>query len=207
VVTSRADRAVSSIRDHGRMIKVQTTVVAVIGPPGQDPLAGVEAANVRVVRTGPDRSPLDRAVVLWEEARRTTSTWLLHDADPLAAVAEAWVRRFDGPGVTGELEVAVAEVLARWRGRSLDLPDHYLVVDAEGLGPTWRHWYLGVLGAVAPTRVLPAHPAVPLLDHLADLRPGPWWPDLDEVIAGIDRVLPEQSGTLATAGPARLVEL
>jgi hypothetical protein len=146
-------------------------------------------------------------VSLWEEARRTTSAWLLHDADPIAGVAAAWVRRFDGPAVGGELEVAVADVLARWRGRSLDLPDFYLVVDAEGLGPTWRHWFLGVLGAHAPARVLPVQPGTPLLDHLAELRPGPWWPDLDAVLAGIDRVLPEQAGALATAGPAKLVEL
>jgi hypothetical protein len=189
------------------VIKVPTTVVAVVAPPGQDPLGPIQAANVRVVRPDAAVPAVDRAVTLWEEARRTTSAWLLHDADPLAAVAAAWVRRFDGPGVAGDLEIAVADVLARWRGRSLDLPDHYLVVDAEGLGPTWRHWYLGVLGAAAPARVLPVHPGIPLLDHLADLRPGPWWPDLDDVLAGIEGVLPEQAGTLTTAGPARLVEL
>ena len=51
------------------------------------------------------------------------------------------------------------------------------------------------------------HPETPVVDHLADLRPGSWWPDLDRILVDLDRVLPEQAGQVATtAGPAELVE-
>jgi hypothetical protein len=125
----------------------------------------------------------------------------------LESVAEAWSRRFEGHGVAGDLEVAVAATLARWRARSLDLPDYYLVVDAEELRPTLRHWFLGVLGSAAPTRVVTGRSSVPVLDHLTQLRPGPWWPELDRILADLDRVIPEQAGPLAVvAPPAELVE-
>ena len=78
--------------------------------------------------------------------------YLVHDADPLAAVADAWVRYYDEQGPIGELEVAVAETLARWRVGSIELPDYYLVLDAESWGATRRHWYLGVLHGAAPAR-------------------------------------------------------
>jgi hypothetical protein len=39
---------------------------------------------------------------------------------------------------------------------------------------------------------------------LRRLRPGRWWPDLDELLADVDRVVPDQVGTAkpdATAPP------
>lgn len=189
------------------MLAVNTTVVAVVGPdPDDAPLADVRAANVRVVRGDADAPALEKASRVWEQARRTTAPYLLHDADPLAWVADAWVRRFEGQGAVGELEVAVAETLARWKGRSLDLPDYYLVVDVERLGATLRHWFLGVLGSAAPTRVVVARQAMPVVDHLVELRPGRWWPRLDQILAGLDRVVPDQAGKLTdSADRASLV--
>lgn len=181
------------------LLAVNTTVVVVVAPIDVTPLDDVHAANVRVLRTGADAEPLDRAQAAVEQARRTTTPYLMHDADPLAWVAEAWARRFEGQGAVGDLEVAVAETLARWRGRSLELPDYYLVVDPEGLRPTLRHWFLGLLASAAPARVLTTRPSIPVADNLSDLRTGPWWPDLDRLLANLDRVLPEQAGQLATA--------
>jgi hypothetical protein len=112
----------------------------------------------------------------------------------LAWVAEAWARRFDAQDTAGDLEVAVAETVARWRGRSLDLPDYYLVVDPESLRPTLRHWYLGVIGSAAPARVVTGRPGTPVIDQLPGLRPGPWWPELDRILADIERVVPDQAG-------------
>ncbi|MGD9796598.1 MAG: hypothetical protein AB7H43_03765 [Acidimicrobiia bacterium] len=183
------------------MLSLNTTVVAVIAPGEAAPLDGLRAGNVRVVRADPDAPPLDRALAAWREASGTSAPYVVHDADPLAWVAEAWIRRFDGAGAAGELEVAVSETLARWRARSLDLPDYYLLVDPEGLGVTRRHWYLGVLGAAAAARVVPARPAVGLLDQLGALPPGPWWPDLDRLVADLDRVVPDQVGRLGPPGP------
>lgn len=177
------------------MLTVHTTVIAVVASgDGDAPLRDVRAANVRVMRVEGDAPPLEKASQVWELARRTTAPYLVHDADPLAWVADAWVRRFEGEGAVGELEVAVSETLARWRARSLDLPDYYLIVDAEGLGATLRHWYLGVLGSAAPTRVVFGRRARPVLDHLADLRPGRWWPDLDRILDDVDRFVPDQAG-------------
>ena len=180
---------------------MNTTVVAFVAPGAEEtPLKGVKAANVRVLRAEADAPALDEATRVWEQARRTSAPYLLHDADPLAWVADAWVRRFDGQGAVGELEVAVAETLGRWRARSLDLPDYYLIVDPERLGATRRHWFLGVLGAQAPTRVVVSRSSTPLVDHLADLRPGRWWPDLDRILADVDRVVPDQVGMPSDTG-------
>lgn len=190
------------------MLRVNTTVVTVVAPIGDpSPLEQVRAANVRVVRPDADAAALDRAVMAWDLARRTNTPYLLHDADPLAWVADAWARRFQEEGTAGDLEVALAETLARWRARSLDLPDFYLLTDPERLSPVMRHWFLGLLGSAAPSRVATGRVGAPAVEQLADLHAGPWWPDLDRVLAGIDRVLPEQLGGSGTpSGEAELVE-
>ena len=189
------------------MLRVNTTVVAVVAPTSGDvsPLDHVRAANVRVLRPDADVAALDRAVVAWEQARRTSAPYLLHDADPLAWVADAWARRFQEQGIAGDLEVAVTETLARWRARSLDLPDYYLLTDPEGLSPILRHWFLGLLASAAPSRVVTSRAGASVVDGLADLHTGPWWPDLDRLLAGIDRVLPEQLGQAVT--PPRTSQL
>jgi hypothetical protein len=189
------------------VIAVNTTVVVVVGPADVDPLDHVHASNVRVLRPGTDAPALDRASAAWEQARRTTAPYLLHDADPLAWVAEVWARRFEGQGVASDLEMAVAETLARWRARSLELPDYYVVFDPEALRPTLRHWFLGLLGSTAPARVVTTPPSIPVVASLAHLRTGRWWPDLDLILNDLDRVIPEQAGQVLTAtGPAGLVE-
>jgi hypothetical protein len=189
------------------VLAVNTTVVVVVAPDDAAPLDDIHAANVRVLRTEADVAPLERARAASEQARRTTTPYLMHDADPLAWVAEAWAQRFEGHGAAGDLEVAVAETLARWRARSLDLPDYYLVVDPEGIRPTLRHWFLGLLASAAPARVVTGRPSLPVVDNLALLHTGRWWPDLDRILGDLDRVLPEQTGQLGTeAGPTQLVQ-
>ena len=70
------------------MLTVQTTVVAVVAGADAPPLASVRAANVRVLPAG-EGAPVDRAARAWEQARRTNVPYLLHDADPLAWVADS----------------------------------------------------------------------------------------------------------------------
>jgi hypothetical protein len=174
--------------------RTSTTVVAVVGDEAR---ACVErlgrGANVTVLVPDADEAPLDRAVAAWTAATHTHTPYFAHDADPLAAVASAWVRRFDEQGPIGELEVAIADTLLRWRAGSVELPDYYLVLDAEGWPPTRRHWYLGVLHGAAPARVVP----VPNVDAagavLGHLGAGRWWPDLDELLDGVDRVVPDHT--------------
>ena len=103
------------------------------------------------------------------------------------------MRRLDAEGVAGELEVAVGETLTRWRARDLELPDYYLVLDAEELDATRRHWYLGFLHRAAPNRVLPtAGTPAEVGERLANLASGRWWPDLDRLLEGVDRVVPDR---------------
>ena len=174
---------------------MQTTVVAVVGHRARELAATVGGdANARAVLPDPDGDPLDRAVEVWNEARRTHAPFLLHDADPLAAVADAWVGYYDQTAPLGDLEVAVAATLQRWRAGTLDLPDHYVVSDAEEMDATRRHFYLGYLHRAAPTRVVPAK-ADPdsVRDAISHLRAGRWWEDLDRLLDGVERVAPDRT--------------
>lgn len=151
------------------------------------------APNVRGVSVDPRGQPLDRAVEAWAAATRTHVPYLVHDADPLASVAEAWGEWFDGRGVRGDLEVAVQATVARWRAGTLELPDYYLVIDPEALHPSRRDWYLGFLASAAPTRVVPvASSAHELDDAVRALRAGRWWPDLDRLLRDVATVLPDR---------------
>jgi hypothetical protein len=117
-------------------------------------------------------------------------------------VANQWVALYDGSGVHGDLEIAVAKVTARWRSRLVDLPDYYLVLDAGHMPATLRHWFLGVLHAAAPTRVVPVQPTTAAVDRaLTNLPTGRWWPDLPELLTGIDQVAPDAVDT-APVSPA-----
>jgi hypothetical protein len=170
-----------------------TTVVAVVGDGASECVRRLgEATNVVPVSVDGDDPSLDRAVATWAEVTRAHTPYLVHDADPLAAVADAWVRLFDEQSPIGELEVAVAETSARWRVGSIELPDYYLVLDPERWGPTRRHWFLGVLHRAAPARVVPVPDPDTAAHTLPHLGAGAWWPDLDELLEGIERVVPDQ---------------
>jgi hypothetical protein len=173
--------------------RTSTTVVAIVGTDAAICVQRLgRAANVVPVDVDEEDPPLDRAVAAWAEAVRSHSPYLVHDADPLAVVADAWARRFDEVGPIGELEVAVSETVARWRVGSIELPDYYLVLDAEAWGPTRRHWYLGVLHAAAPARVIPVPDPDAAARMLPRLGTGAWWPDLDDLLGGIEQVVPDQ---------------
>jgi hypothetical protein len=89
--------------------------------------------------------------------------------------------------------VAVAETLARWRARTIELPDYYLVLDAESFAATRRHWYLGVLRRAAPIRVIPVASATDQVrTRIGKLTSGRWWPDLDRALADVDRIVPDR---------------
>ena len=194
------------MRHHSRMQRVATTVLAVVGSPADEDLRALagslgEAANIRAALPDADAAPLDRAVAAWGEAARAHIPYLVHDADPLAEVAVAWTDRWEETGEVGRLEVAVQAVLQRWRARSLELPDYYLVVDAEALTATARHWFLGVLAGVAPHRVVVTGASPDdTARAVRGLRAGRWWPELDILLADVDRRAPDavQVGEPAT---------
>jgi hypothetical protein len=176
------------------MQRISTTVIGLVGEPARTCAEALgQAANIRVELPDPTAPPLDRAVAAWQAATGTQAPYLVHDADPLALVADAWVRRFDEQGPAGELELAVQDTLARWRARAIELPDYYLVLDPGSWGMTRRHWYLGVLHRAAPTRVVPVDTAVDKVQSaIATLASGRWWPELDRLLAEIDRTVPDR---------------
>jgi hypothetical protein len=176
------------------MQRVSTTVIGLVGEQARVCAQGLRRApNIRVELPDPGAAPLERAAAAWQAATGTHLPYLVHDADPLALVADAWVRRYDEQGPAGELEVAVGETLARWRAGTIELPDYYLVLDSESWGATRRHWFLGMLHRAAPNRVVPVEAATDRLQaRIATLASGRWWPDLDRLLAGIDRVVPDR---------------
>ena len=184
------------MRVNGGVQRIATTVVARVGEPARACLDALgRAANVATVRPDAAAPSLERATAAWQAATHTHTTYLLHDADPLETVVDAWVRRFDvgQPGPAGELEVAVAETLRRWRARAIELPDYYLVLDPETWEETRRHFYLGVLHRAAPNRVVPVTGTPERVGaQLGGLRSGRWWPEVDRLLDGIDRVVPDR---------------
>jgi hypothetical protein len=182
-----------------------TTVVGVVGAGASDCVQRLgEAVNVEPVSVDADDPALDRAVATWTAVTRVHAPYVVHDADPLATVADAWIRRFDEQGPIGELEVAVAETLARWRVGSIELPDYYLVLDPETWSVTRRHWYLGMLHGAAPARVVPVPDPDAAASTLPHLGAGAWWPDLDDLLDGIERVVPDQLSPGSAGDSARM---
>ena len=159
---------------------------------GELDLATLARANVSILSPPNDRGPIERAMQATETAGGAHAPYFVHDADPLALVADAWVRLFEGSGPIGEVEVAVAETLARVRVQTIELPDYYLVVDADAMTPTRRHWYFGVLHDAVPMRVVPvpanAQQAVDALEDLAATR---WWPPVPQLLDGIEHRAPD----------------
>jgi hypothetical protein len=160
---------------------------------------------------GADGDGLEAAVRALRQATGKASSYVLVPADPLAAVATQWRAMWDlSGGSQGAVafEARAAEAVAAWRAGRFELPDYYLVLApaAEGGGPrsdgpgtdggvtdgTGPDLYLGPLRAVRPHRVavVLAGPAgqhrpprvAPVLDALRNLRHGPWWPPVDELV-------------------------
>jgi hypothetical protein len=188
------------------MQRISTTVVALVGADAARRAADI-GGSANVLSIVPDaEGTLDRAMTAWAGAARSSRTYVVHDADPLAEVARHWVALFDGTGVRGALETAVAEITARWRARTVELPDYYLVLDAEDLPATERHWYLGVLRDAAPSRVVPVASTTAAVDRmLRHLPAGRWWPDLPELLIGIDQVAPDSVAHSVASADARLL--
>jgi hypothetical protein len=149
-------------------------------------------ANVALHNSDLSAPEIERATATWEAARRAHAPYFVHDADPLAWVREAWAARFEGTGEVGDLEVAVQGTLARWRAGALALPDYYLLCSPDDWPPAWRHWYFGFLGAACPLRVVVAGSHADLAKALGALPAGRWWPGMDELLARVENVVPDQ---------------
>ena len=158
------------------------------------PLSG--AANVTLVLPDDSLSASARAAAAWRECRSAATPYVVHDADPLAEVAAAWIARYDEAGAAGDLEMAVTAAVSRFRRGEVDLPDSLVLLDPDGWPETRRHWYLGVLAAAAPARIVPIRAeARELRRTLRSLPTGRWWPEpAERLLDGIDRVVPDKVG-------------
>lgn len=175
------------------MQRASTTVLVVIGDDAREAAAALgRGANVRALLPDAERDPLDRVREVLSSAARTSAPYVVTDADPLALVATAWQRHFDERAPRGELDVAVSDAVARWRAGTLELPDYYLVVDADAWPPTRRHWFLGFLHRHGPARVVPAEASLEALQRaVARLRAGRWWPRLPDLLADVEAAAPD----------------
>jgi hypothetical protein len=171
--------------------------------------------NVSLVRQEESGDGIEPAAGALRRAAGISSPYVLVAADPLADVAAQWQAMWEvAQQARGgeEFELRAAQALAAWRANGFELPDYYLVVAeqtapaAPGADPGPKpDFYLGPLRSVRPHRVAvvaaaePAEQAAGLLHALGSLRPGPWWPPLDEIIDAARRFYP---GSLAESAPA-----
>jgi hypothetical protein len=183
------------------MRRLSSTVVVVAGEAAARVLAELgDLHNVRTVLRG-DRTP---AEVTESLARSSAATYVVHDADPLGAVGDAWTGFFDGTEPVGGLEAAIEATIAELDAERIVLPDYYIVLEPDDLPPTRRHWWLGVLAGAAPARVVPSPAsAAAVADVLGRLAAGRWWPaDVRGWLRGLPRTVPDRAG-LAAGGGAR----
>jgi hypothetical protein len=175
-------------------------VVVVVGDGAEGVVASLGGLrNVHpIVRGG--RSPAEVEALV----AGSSSTYVVHELDPLAEVGDAWVELFDGGGPAGRLEVAIEAAVAALRADRLALPDYYAVLHPDELPVTRRHWWLGAVAGLAPARVLPLPApatASTLARELAHLPAGRWWPDdLTTRLRELPRTVPDRAG-LSPAPP------
>jgi hypothetical protein len=215
-----------------------STVVVLAGQSNERVLAALgRSLNVVLVRpeSPPDAAKAAEGAAAVETAARAlrraagiSASYVVVNADPLSAVAEAWQAMWSITAeATGsvEFELRAAEALASWRAKRFELPDYYLVLAEEtppggtgdsgtgdsGAGERRAGFYLGPLRAVRPNRVSVAAGASPeaqadaLLSELGSLRHGPWWPSLDEVFRTARGFYPGALAESAAAGQANLL--
>jgi hypothetical protein len=171
---------------------LNSTLVVVAGAGAARVVAGLDGLhNVRAVVAG-DRPSAE----LTDAASRSSVPYVVHDADPLAAVRDAWVDYFDESAPVGGLEVAIEATIRSLRAEATLLPDYYIVLDPEDMPSTRRHWWLGVLAGAAPSRVVPAPATADAVRAaLASLVAGRWWPEpADAWLRELPRVVPDQAG-------------
>ena len=186
-------------------------------PAGSKP-AGSKPASSKPASWEPGSTDtLEAASRALQRASRVSSPYTLVPADPLAAVAASWRAMWDvsAPQGPADFEADAARALAAWRAGQFELPDYYLVLAAETAPPGAEtspapDFHLGPLRSVRSHRVAvvpaaePAQQAAGLLHELGSLRPGPWWPGLDEVLDVARRFYPDSlaGSPAALAAPA-----
>lgn len=171
------------------------TIVAIVGERAADvieqlsPLRGVDA-----LRLGePDADGTRRISA-------SQAPYVVHDADPLGHVANAWVEFFDDRSTGGTLDLEISVALTAFAAGERVMPDYYVVLEPESLEGTWRHWWFGALAAKAPRRVLPVPSTAGSVRRLLRRLPtGPAWAAPADWLPGLAFTVPDSRGGLLGA--------
>ncbi len=188
------------------MIQPNGTVVTLVAGDAQtveDLITGLDRRRLRNVDTvslrpgsseqGSGHTPDARDVT--RRLLASHATYIVNDADPLEHVAAAWVEFFESRSTMGTLEVEVEHAIDQLESGTVVMPDYYLVLDPEALEGTWRHWWMGVLPAQSPNRVLPVEASVARVDRVLSRLPSARaWPRPSRWLRRLDRTVPERAG-------------
>lgn len=176
-----------------------STTLVVVGDDAATAIRSLEhSANVSALAFGRELEASDAEVARWSQT--ATTPYLVHDRDPLAHVAAAWVEFFDDQASYGVLELEIARAVAAAAHHEFRVPDYYVVIHPETMPVTWKHWWLGVLAAASPARVIPwpdaEEPLVPLLRRLPTGRA---WPDATRWLPSVATAVPDRVGLSGAA--------
>lgn len=158
-----------------------------------DVLRRLQGGGLRNVDAISLRSADDQAVT--QRLVSSHATYIVDDADPLEHVASAWVEFFDDRATIGTLQTEVDHAVDQLSSGRAVMPDYYLLLDPESLAGTWRHWWLGVLPHLSPSRVVPTPASVSRIGRLLSRLPtGRTWPDPDGWLRKLEHTVPDQTG-------------
>ena len=154
-------------------------------------LAGLP--NVETASFAAMTEATDAEVVTWTNTSH--APFVVHDRDPLGHVASAWVEFYDERSTLGVLQLEIEQLVDAVDRHEIRVPDYYVVLEPESLRGTWLHWWLGVLAAASPSRVIPWAPGdsslAALIRHLPTARA---WPEVREWLPTVVKAVPDRVG-------------
>ena len=170
-----------------------STVVVVVGGVTDAILRDLgRLPNVQALRLTEDDSPPLREVL-----GAASRPFLVHDLDPLAAVATAWRAFYDDPSTIGTLRVEIESALTAFAAGESVMPDYFLVLDPESISAAESQWWLGVLAAIAPSRVLPVQATTGAVQRMLGALPtGRAWPDPAGWLRELHLQVPDRVGLI-----------
>ncbi len=177
----------------------RSTIVALVGADSDELLAELEGSPTLLALSLRECEPAEAARIV----THAPFPYVVHDADPLAHVASAWVELYREQSTLGSLEVEIDTALGQFESGAAIMPDYYLVAAPEDIEGEWRHWWLGALALRAPSRVLPvAASATALRSALRSLPMSRPWPTPDSWLPRVQFDIPDRVGLRDLPGAA-----